>query len=143
MRTSEGGSAGVFACGFAERPRPVFLRAARRGPNPQPGRLRYAAVRPGLTRGSGCCHVVAVMSITVQLDLPDALVDEARNNGLLESASVGDLLLTELRRRKAATLLQNVLERIRTQPGEPMSEEEIAAEVKAARRERRAREAGR
>lgn len=85
----------------------------------------------------------SVMSITIQLDLPDALVNEARNNGLLESASVGDLLVTELRRRKAATVLKNVLEGIRRQPGEAMSEEEITAEVKAARRERQAREAGR
>ena len=83
------------------------------------------------------------MSITIKLDLPDALVNEARSNGLLESASVGDLLVTELRRRKAATTLNNVLEKIRRQPGEPMSQEEISAEVKAARRKRRAREAGR
>jgi hypothetical protein len=82
------------------------------------------------------------MSITVQLDLPDSLVKEARANGLLEAESMTDLLSTELRRRKAATELKSVLEGIRAQPGEPMSEEEIAAELKAARRERRAREAG-
>jgi hypothetical protein len=83
------------------------------------------------------------MSITIKLDLPDALVNEARDNGLLESASVGDLLATELRRRKAAAGLDKVLEGIRTQPGEPMSMEEIQAEVDAVRAERRAREAGR
>ena len=83
------------------------------------------------------------MSITIKLDLPDALVNEARANGLLESASVGDLLATELRRRKAATELNKVLEGIRAQPGEPMSMEEIQAEVDAVRAERRAREAGR
>ena len=83
------------------------------------------------------------MSVTIQLDLPDALVNEARANGLLESGSMGDLLVTELRRRKAAADLKTVLDRVRAQPGEPMSEEEIAAEVKAARGERRAREAGR
>jgi hypothetical protein len=82
------------------------------------------------------------MSITIQIDLPDALVNEARNKGLLESACVGDLLVTELRRIKAATALKNVLDTIRSQPGAAMSEEEIAAGVKAARRERRAREAG-
>lgn len=82
------------------------------------------------------------MSVTIQLDLPDALVNEARANGLLESASMGDLLATELRRRKAATELKDVLDQIHAQPGEPISEEEIVAEVKAARRERRAREAG-
>jgi predicted kinase len=84
-----------------------------------------------------------IMSITIQLDLPDALLNEARNNGLLESASVGDLLVTELRRRKAATALETVLEGIRRQSGEAMSEEAITAGVKAARRERRACEAGR
>ena len=83
------------------------------------------------------------MSITIKLDLPDALVTEARNNGLLESASVGDLLITELRRRKAAAELNKALDGIRSQPGQPMSEEDITAEVKAARRGRRAREAGR
>ena len=83
------------------------------------------------------------MSVTIHLDLPEALVNEARASGLLESGSVGDLLVTELRRRKAAADLKNVLEQIRAQPGQRMSEEEIAAEVKAARRERRAREAGR
>ena len=83
------------------------------------------------------------MSVTIQLDLPDALLKEAKANGLLESAPLGDLLATELRRRKAAAELQNVLEGIRAQPGGPMSEEEIQAEVNAGRRERRAREAGR
>jgi hypothetical protein len=83
------------------------------------------------------------VSITIQLDLPDALLNEARASGLLESESMGGLIATELRRRKAAAELGTVLDGIRAQPGEPMSEEEIAAEVKAGRRERRAREAGR
>ena len=83
------------------------------------------------------------MSVTIQLDLPDALLREAKASGLLESEPLGDLLATELRRRKAATELKQVLDGIRAQPGEPMSEDEIQAEVMAARRERRAREAGR
>ena len=83
------------------------------------------------------------MSITIQLDLPDALLNEAQASGLLDSASVGGLITVELRRRKAAAELSNVLDGIRAQPGEPMSEQEIAADVMAARRERRAREAGR
>jgi hypothetical protein len=83
------------------------------------------------------------MSITIQLDLPEALAKEAKATGLLESVCMTDLLTTELRRRKAAAELNGVLEGIRAQPGEPMSEADIAAEIKAARRERRAREAGR
>lgn len=97
----------------------------------------------GLTGCAGCWHLVSVMSVTIQLDLPDALVKEARDNGLLEADRIGDLLTTELRRRKAAGELNRVLEKVRAQPGEPMSEDEIQAEVKAARRERREREAGR
>jgi len=84
-----------------------------------------------------------LMSVTIQFDLPDALVTEARNCGLLESAYMGDLLLTELQRRKAGKALVEVLEGIHQQPGDAMSEEEIAAEIKSARRERRARETGR
>ena len=82
------------------------------------------------------------MSVTIELDLPDALENEARANGLLNSDAMIDLLATELRRRRAGVELRNVLDQIRAQPGEPMSEAEIAAEVKAARRERRAREVG-
>ena len=83
------------------------------------------------------------MSITVQLDLSDTLVKEARDNGLFESASMTELLSIELRRRKAAAGLKKVLNDIRAQPGEPMSREEIQTEVNAVRAERRAREAGR
>jgi hypothetical protein len=74
------------------------------------------------------------VSITIQLDLPDTLLNETRANGLLDSASMGRLIAAEL---------TGVLEGIRAQPGEPMSKQEIVAEVKAVRRERRAGEAGR
>ena len=83
------------------------------------------------------------MSITVELNLPDALVNEARASGLFDSACMGDLLSIELRRRRACAELKQVLDGIHALPGEPMSEADISAEVKAARRERRAREAGR
>lgn len=82
------------------------------------------------------------MSVTIEVDLPDALAKEAQATGLLESSCMTDLLTNELRRRKAAAELNGVLEAIRGQPGEPMSEGDLAAEIKAARRERRAREAG-
>ena len=82
------------------------------------------------------------MSITIQLDLPEALAREAQAKGLLESQSMTQLISAELRRRKAAAELDQVLNEIRSQPGEPMSTEEIQAEVDAVRAERRAREAG-
>ena len=51
-----------------------------------------------VTRG----HVVSDMSVTIQLDLPEALVKEAKANGLLESRRLGELLNEELRRGRAA-----------------------------------------
>jgi len=80
------------------------------------------------------------MSVTIELDLPDALVAEARAKGLFQSGQMSDLVAEELRRRKAGDELEKTLAKIRALPGEPMSAEEIQAEIKAARAERRARE---
>ena len=80
------------------------------------------------------------MSVTIELDLPDALVNEARAKGLFQSDSMGDLVAEELGRRKAAEELEKILAKIRAQPGEPMISEEIQAEIDAYRAERRARE---
>ena len=96
-----------------------------------------------MTGPTSCGHVVSGMSVTIRLDLPEALVKAAQANGLLESAPIGDLLAAELRRRKAAVELGKVLDTLRAQPGEPMTMEEIQAEVDAVRAERRAREARR
>ena len=80
------------------------------------------------------------MSVTIELDLPDALVAEAQAKGLFQSGSMADLVAEELRRRKAGEELSKILGEIRAQPGEPMSAEGIQAEIKAMRTERRARE---
>jgi hypothetical protein len=83
------------------------------------------------------------MSITIQVDLPEALLKEAKASGLLESESMTELISTELRRRKAAAELNQILDEIRRQPGESMKMEDIQAEVDAVRRAKRARETGR
>ena len=83
------------------------------------------------------------MSVTIQLDLPDALVKEARASGLLESKRLGELLRNELRRTRDGKEFGEMLDRVRSHPGEPMSMEEIQAEVNAVREERRRRESGR
>jgi hypothetical protein len=83
------------------------------------------------------------MSVTIEVDLPEALAREAREKGLLDSKSMSEMISAELRRREAAAELDQVLKEIRSQPGEPMSMEDIQAEVEAVRAERRAREAGR
>jgi hypothetical protein len=83
------------------------------------------------------------MSVTIEVDLPDALVKEARANGLLDSKRLGELLSNELRRARERKQFGQMLENVRSQPGEPLSMEEIQAEVNAAREERRRRESSR
>jgi TATA-binding protein-associated factor Taf7 len=83
------------------------------------------------------------MNVTIELDLPDALVKEARANGLLDSKRLAELLSNELRRERARRQFVEALENVRGQPGEPMSMDEIQAEVNAVREERRRREGSR
>ena len=73
--------------------------------------------------------------------LPDDLAERARRAGLLTDTAI-QRLLEEAMRREAGRRLQEVAERLHAAGVPPMSEEEIVAEVKAARAERRAREAG-
>ena len=82
------------------------------------------------------------MSIIVQLDLPEEVVQEARTFGLLESKRMTALLAEEVRRRRAGKELKQMLDKVRTAPGEPMTMEGINAEIKTSRAERRARETG-
>jgi hypothetical protein len=83
------------------------------------------------------------MSITIELDLPDEIIEQARTFGLLESHRLAEMLSEELRRSRAGRELKAVLDRVRSVPGAPMTMDEINAEIKAARTEKRAREAGR
>jgi hypothetical protein len=79
------------------------------------------------------------MSVTLQLDLPDALVHEARAADLLESARLADWLADELRRKRAREEFGQMLTKLHSVADEPMSLEEIQAEVDAVREERRQR----
>jgi SOS response regulatory protein OraA/RecX len=83
------------------------------------------------------------MSVTIELDLPEGVIDQARQMGLLDNRRVAEWLADEVRRRNAGQELKKVLEGIRSAPGEPLPMNEIGDEIKAARAERRAREAGR
>ncbi len=80
------------------------------------------------------------MSVTIELDLPEGLIRQARQMGLLDNFRVGELLADEVRRRDAGQELKKALDEIRSVPGEPPTMGEIGAEIKAARAERRARE---
>lgn len=71
----------------------------------------------------------------VVLTLPDELAAEAKEMGLFKPLLVTSLFKAEIRRRKANRLFE-AADRL-AKAGEPMTEEEVMAEVKAAREERR------
>jgi cytochrome P450 len=79
------------------------------------------------------------MSITVQLDLPEALAEKARAAGLLQERRLTAMIEEAVERDKQAREFITLLDQIRAQPGEPMSMEEIQAEVDAVRAEARSR----
>jgi hypothetical protein len=67
--------------------------------------------------------------------LPDDLAQRAKQAGLLSDSAIQELL-EEAMRRQAGRRLLNVAQRIQAAGIEPMSMEEIDAEVKAVRAER-------
>ena len=71
------------------------------------------------------------------IELPDQLVDEAREAGLLSPEAIETMLRERLRKRGIDELFE-ATERLAATPDEPvMSLEEIQAEVNAVRAERR------
>lgn len=76
------------------------------------------------------------------LNLPDDLALRAKEAGLLNGQAI-EQLLTEAVRREAGRKLLAVADRLRAANIPPMTDEEIVAEVKAVRAERKARDAGR
>lgn len=79
---------------------------------------------------------------TIQIELPDATAQAARAAGLLTPQALDRLLNDALARKQAADALLSVADRVAAADIEPMSMEEINAEVKAARAERRQRADG-
>ena len=79
---------------------------------------------------------------TIQIELPDAMAQAAREAGLLTPQALERLLNDALKRKQAADSLLSIADRVAAAGIEPMSMEEINAEVKAARAERRQRASG-
>ena len=79
---------------------------------------------------------------TIQIELPDATAQAAREAGLLTAPAMERLLNDALRRQQAADALLSIAGRVAAAGIPPMSMEEINAEVKAAREERRQRAGG-
>lgn len=76
---------------------------------------------------------------TIQIELPEATAQAARAAGLLTPQALDRLLTDALRRQEAADSLLSIADRVAAAGIEPLSMEEINAEVKAARAERRQR----
>lgn len=74
----------------------------------------------------------------LQIELPEATAKAARDAGLLSPEALERLLIDALNRKQAAEALLTVADRVAAAGIAPMSMEEIDAEVKAARAERRA-----
>lgn len=83
------------------------------------------------------------MSITLRLDLPESVAAEAKAKGLLDPQRVASLIARELSSETDQRSFFEIIREIRAQPGEPMTMEEIQAEVDEVRAKRRAGEAGR
>ena len=76
----------------------------------------------------------------IEIELPDATAQAARAAGLLTPKALARLLDAAIRRRQAADSLLSIADRVAEAGIAPMSMDEINAEVKAARAERRARQ---
>jgi hypothetical protein len=76
---------------------------------------------------------------TIQIELPEATAQAARAAGLLTPQALERLLNEALRRKQAADSLLSIADRVAAAGIEPMSMEEITAEVKAARAARKER----
>ena len=78
----------------------------------------------------------------VTVTLPESLVTQARAEGLLTSENLERLLREEMRRRNLKEF-GDLLKRLHALKVPPMTEEELAEEIRAARRERRTGNAAR
>jgi hypothetical protein len=72
---------------------------------------------------------------TFQIELPDGTAQAARAAGLLTPQALDRLLTEALRRREAANSLLSIADRVAAAGIEPLTMEEINAEVKASRDE--------
>jgi hypothetical protein len=78
----------------------------------------------------------------IQIELPEATAEAAREAGLLTPKALERLLRDAIKRQQAADRLLSIADRVADAGIPPMSMDEINAEVKAARVERRKRASG-
>jgi len=85
--------------------------------------------------------VEGVLALELKLNLPDGLAREAEANGLLTPEAIEALLREEIRRRHIDKLF-DAADRLAALDM-PLTEDEIAAEIAAARQARRSSDASR
>ena len=78
--------------------------------------------------------------ITITLNLPDKLANEAEAKGLLKAESMEALLREELRRRRIGGLFK-ATDKLANLSGITFTDIEVEAEIRAARKARRLRHA--
>ena len=76
-------------------------------------------------------------TLEVTLNLPDQIAQEAQRAGLLSGQAI-ERLIEEAVRREAGKKLLDAMQRLREANVPPLTEEEIAEEVKAGRAARKA-----
>lgn len=79
-----------------------------------------------------------MITVEVKLNLPEQIAKEAKEAGLLTEQAQGRLVEEAVRRESGKRLLE-AMQLLRAENEPPLSEEEIAAEVRAARVARRTR----
>ncbi len=75
-----------------------------------------------------------MVSVELQLNLPDSIAREAEAQGLLSAEAIEGLLRAELRRRNIDELFE-AADRLAALP-DPLTAEEIEAEIRTARDEK-------
>ena len=93
--------------------------------------------------GSSTLNRPGTLSITIQLELPEALAAKARAKGLLNPAQLTQMIARQLADDEDSRSFFQMAHEIRSVPGEPMSMDQIQKIVDEVRAERASREAGR
>lgn len=83
------------------------------------------------------------MTVNVTINLPPAIARRASRRGLLKPAGIGRLIEREIGLDKSLPVFRRMVAALRAQRDEPLTMDEIQAEVQACRDERRARESRR
>jgi hypothetical protein len=83
-----------------------------------------------------------MIDIEIKLTLPDNLAREAQARGVLTPEALQQLIDAEVERRRKLDRLFTTMNQLANIDIPPLSNDEVNAEIQAARAERRARRAG-